>query len=369
MTANISLNYNHYMNKITGKLSSAECGLEIMKCRANPLYFMYNYVYIPEIGGSLKYEKGIVHPRAVQYIKSLIKYGRSILMASRQLGKALDLDTLIPLANGQFKKLKHLTLNDTILDQYHNPLKIIAITEVLNNRKCYELEFSNGEKIVADENHQWVINNNLYLTYALFNEYKSDPTSSFIILDGFGEEHYLSSIKEVESSPVKCIQVDSYDGLYLITKSKLVTHNSTISAVFLEWACNFYPRLPATILNANKTFALENLSKVKFIHSNLPEFLKSPLKYKGERKTTMDYSNGSIIRIFYPSTTTSSSMLARSLTAPFLYVDESAFIRYMDEAYASAQPTLVRAREQAKKHGYPSCIAITSTPVLNGYYM
>jgi hypothetical protein len=99
----------------------------------------------------------------------------------------------------------------------------------------------------------------------------------------------------------------------------------------LEWAANFYPGIPAVILNASKLFAFENLDKVRFIHDNLPPFLRTPLKNK-TRKTYLEYEHGSMLRVFYPSTTTSSDTLARSLTSPILYVDEGAFIRHMEDA-------------------------------------
>ena len=136
---------------------------------------------------------------------------------------------------------------------------------------------------------------------------------------------------------------------------------STIAAALLEWAANFYPGTPAVILNANKRFALENLEKVRFIHENIPAFLRIPLKNKA-RKTYLEYSHGSLLRVFYPSSTTSADTLARSLTSPILYIDEGAFIRHMEDAYGSAQPTLSRAREQAIKNNYPYFILVTSTP-------
>lgn len=106
---------------------------------------------------------------------------------------------------------------------------------------------------------------------------------------------------------------------------------STIAAALLEWAANFYPGTPAVILNANKRFALENLEKVRFIHENIPGFLRIPLKNKA-RKTYLEYSHGSLLRVFYPSSTTSADTLARSLTSPILYIDEGAFIRHMEDA-------------------------------------
>lgn len=137
---------------------------------------------------------------------------------------------------------------------------------------------------------------------------------------------------------------------------------STLAAALLEWALNFYTGCKVILFNANKTYALENLQKIKFIHSNLPPWLKVPLKDKGARKTYIEYEHMSKVTTFYPSSTSSPDALARSLSSPVLYIDEAAFIRYMDEIYASAQPTLIRAAQQAARNKYPYFTFITSTP-------
>lgn len=61
---------------------------EWVKCRQNPLYFALNYVIIPEIGGELKLSSELLHPKQIRVIKSVYKYHKAILMASRQLGKS-----------------------------------------------------------------------------------------------------------------------------------------------------------------------------------------------------------------------------------------------------------------------------------------
>lgn len=137
---------------------------------------------------------------------------------------------------------------------------------------------------------------------------------------------------------------------------------STLVAALLEHALNFFPRNSVNIINANKPYAYANLQIVKFIHENLPSFLRVPLKFHGDRKTFLEYSNGSIVRTFYPSASTTASALARSLTSPILYIDEAAHIRHIQEAYGAAQPTLSRAKEQAAKNAYPYFLAISSTP-------
>jgi hypothetical protein len=137
---------------------------------------------------------------------------------------------------------------------------------------------------------------------------------------------------------------------------------STVAAAILEHSMNFFPGNKALILNANKYYALENLSKVKFIHENLPSQLRTPLKYKGDRKTYLEYTNNSKITVLYPSTTTSPDSLGRSLTIPILYIDEAAHIPHMEDIFSAAAPTLTTAAKQAEENKYPHFILMTTTP-------
>lgn len=360
-----------YVQNQSNRLSSSQQAAEYWNCRRNPFYFIFNYAYIPEIGGILKYEAPMMHNKMKQVIKCLHNYHKVILMASRQLGKALSLDTLIPCPTltGEiiYRELGDLHINDYVLDQHFNPIRIINETEIQYNRPCYLITFNNKETVIADENHEWRVfcksisaeSYSILNTKDIYNIIQNKLDN--IIIDIFKKINIVK-VEKTESKPVKCIQVNSHEGLFLITKKHIITHNSTISAIYNEWAANFYPNIPITILNMHKKSSLENLEKIKFIHNALPEFLRTPLKYKGSRKTTLDYSNDSVIRIFYPSSATSPSTLARSFTSPGLYIDEAAHIRHMEEAYTSAQPTLSRAREQAIKHNYPYFILLTSTP-------
>lgn len=347
-----------YVKRKSDKLSSSEIAAEYWNCRRNPFYFIFNYSYIPEIGGILKYEESMMHDKMKQLIKAVYNYHRAILMATRQLGKALWLKTLVPTPTG-YKRFEDIHIADYVLDEYGRKTKVIAETSVQENRPCYLIYFDNGERVIADKNHLWKVlvpqldkeNERLFNTERLF--YMLIQGFNKIIIGPEVQNIKITKIEKIRSVPVKCIQVENITGMFLITKKNIPTHNSTIAANILEWASNFYPNFPSTILNMTKKAAFENLDKIKNIHNALPDFLRTPLKFKGERKTTLDYTNGSIVRIFYPSSTTQPSTLARSFTSPGLYIDEAAFINHIDIAYTAAQPTLSRAREQARKHSYP----------------
>jgi hypothetical protein len=199
---------------------------EIRKCRTNPLYFIHNYCFLDEGGGQVLYKKELMHNKIRRVVRSIYKFKKAILMASRQLGK------------------------------------------------------------------------------------------------------------------------------------------STIAACMVAWAMVFFPRNKAVILNMKQNAGKKNLSMIKFIIKNLPVWMVTdrPFKNKSDAVTYCELFNDSRIDVFYPATTHDPSTLARSLTVAVLYIDESAFIKYMEEIYGSAQQTLSKAREQAKKYGYPYFMLVTSTP-------
>jgi replicative DNA helicase len=82
--------------------------------------------------------------------------GQMVVIAARPaLGKALALDT--PLATpGGWTTMGDVRVGDKLLGADGRPIAVVAATEVLHDRPCYEVEFSDGEVIVADGQHQWL---------------------------------------------------------------------------------------------------------------------------------------------------------------------------------------------------------------------
>jgi hypothetical protein len=205
-------------------MSPEEIAVELYKCKTNILYWIDNYVRIPEAGGSMAYDLNIINRKLKRYIRSTVKHGKTIMMASRQLGK------------------------------------------------------------------------------------------------------------------------------------------STSSGIILLWATMFFPGNRAVILNMKKQSAIENLKIIKFVHEHLPKWMAVPLKYKGERKTFIEFTNQSSIYTFYVSSATPPEQIARGMTVPIIVIDECAFISKIAEAYGAAAPAISKAREQALRNGYPTFTSIISTP-------
>ncbi|MGB3731569.1 replicative DNA helicase [Microbacterium sp.] len=81
--------------------------------------------------------------------------GQMIVVAARPaMGKALALDTLLPTPTG-WTTMGEVKVGDELFDAEGRPTRVVAATEVMLDRPCYEIEFSDGSRIVADAQHQW----------------------------------------------------------------------------------------------------------------------------------------------------------------------------------------------------------------------
>lgn len=82
--------------------------------------------------------------------------GQMIVIAARPaMGKALALDTPLATPSG-WTTMGEITPGDLVMGADGRPATVIAATDVLRDRPCYEVHFSDGSMIVADEQHLWL---------------------------------------------------------------------------------------------------------------------------------------------------------------------------------------------------------------------
>ncbi|WP_141579724.1 replicative DNA helicase [Actinomadura sp. WMMA1423] len=81
--------------------------------------------------------------------------GQMVVVAARPaMGKATSLDTPLPTPSG-WTTMGEVSVGDHLIGADGKPTRVVAATEVMYGRPCYEIEFSDGEVIVADARHQW----------------------------------------------------------------------------------------------------------------------------------------------------------------------------------------------------------------------
>lgn len=81
--------------------------------------------------------------------------GQMITVAARPgVGKALALNTILPTPRG-WTTMGEVQVGDELLGADGHPTRVVAATAVLYGRPCYDVTFSDGTVITADEQHQW----------------------------------------------------------------------------------------------------------------------------------------------------------------------------------------------------------------------
>jgi len=81
--------------------------------------------------------------------------GQMIVIAARPaIGKALALDTPLPTPTG-WTTMGEVAVGDEVVAADGTPTRVVAATEVMVDRPCYEVVFDDGTTVVADAQHQW----------------------------------------------------------------------------------------------------------------------------------------------------------------------------------------------------------------------
>jgi len=213
--------------------------------------------------------------------------GQMIIVAARPaMGKALALDTPLPTPAG-WTTMGEVQVGDLLYDAAGRPTRVVAATDVLVDRQCFELTFSDGSAIVADAEHQWLTTTLLEpagshrrpiadpvarhrrvvvqrgahqapvgeevepfetprpsappdLRQSSRNP-RSEPAvrTTAGLAESLGQIHTIDlpdgsvvkieSIRPAVSVPVRCVEVNNDDHLYLAGPTGIPTHNSTLA--------------------------------------------------------------------------------------------------------------------------------------------
>lgn len=176
------------------------------------------------------------------------------LELGRKNGKALGINTKIPTPNG-YTTMGDLKVGDEVFDKDGNITRVTFATPIMYNHKCYEMTFSDGEKIIADEEHNWLVDrwhkNNFHVETTKEIIDKGYDVVTVPLVNGKGTKEIMA-IRAVKSVPVRCITVDSPSHTYLCGERNTVTHNtSLVAAIFLYLLICDGEANPSLILSAN----------------------------------------------------------------------------------------------------------------------
>lgn len=80
-----------------------------------------------------------------------------VVKSAAQIGKALDINCPIATPDG-FKTMGELQVGDKVFDERGEVCNVIGVSPIMYNHDCYEVTFSDGARIVADAEHNWIAN-------------------------------------------------------------------------------------------------------------------------------------------------------------------------------------------------------------------
>lgn len=69
-------------------------------------------------------------------------------------GKAIDLDESVPTPTG-WARFGDLGVGDEVFDERGDVCSVIALSEIWQDRACFEITFSDGASVIADGAHEW----------------------------------------------------------------------------------------------------------------------------------------------------------------------------------------------------------------------
>jgi replicative DNA helicase len=85
-----------------------------------------------------------------------LQAGQMVVIAARPaVGKALALDTPLPTPSG-WTTMGEVQVGDQVIGSDGRPTTVVAATDVMLDRTCYEVHLSDGTVLVADAEHQWL---------------------------------------------------------------------------------------------------------------------------------------------------------------------------------------------------------------------
>lgn len=110
-------------------------------------------------------------------------------------------------------------------------------------------------------------------------------------------------------------------------------------AMYCLWLAMFHDNKNVQIISIKDRVAKRVLKRIKYMYKNLPEWLRTPVPNQrgGEigTQTELEFQNGSII-ISVPTT----EEAGRSEAVSLLVIDEAAIVRWANQIWAAAFPTL-----------------------------
>lgn len=178
-------------------------------------------------------------------IKNLIPVGGLVNCYGKP--KCFALATPLLTQNRGWITVGEVVQGDLVFGFHGQPVEVVEVHPIYTDHQCYRLKFTDGTELVADADHEWLVDDHVETTQTIYHKLLHGqlwgliPKGGAIEWDGqlldIGVEHVkILSVTPVESVPVRCFEVASEDHLIRIGRGLTTTFNSGKSWLALAWA-------------------------------------------------------------------------------------------------------------------------------------
>jgi deoxycytidine triphosphate deaminase len=130
-------------------------------------------------------------------------------LASRLEGKALSLDTEVPTPWG-WTTMEHLEVGDEVFDEQGRPTLVVATTDPMDDRQCYEVLLSDGSRFVADARHLWVTRTKAERSGGVAGASRTTEELAATLRSGKEWNHHIALAEPAQYSERPDLPVDPY---------------------------------------------------------------------------------------------------------------------------------------------------------------
>ena len=168
-------------------------------------------------------------------------------LVARIEGKALSIATPIPTPNG-WATMGDLGVGDFVFDLSGEPVRIKDATAVMFGRPCWEVTFSDGTTIIADEAHQWMTTTKARRGRHAPPSIKSTGLIAQSLRYGCEYNHHVPLAHSVRCPPVE-LPIDPYVlGIWLGDGTSASAEITTADDEILDEIRRCWVRRPSRIL-------------------------------------------------------------------------------------------------------------------------
>lgn len=184
----------------------------------------------------------------------------------------------------------------------------------------------------------------------------------------FNSKLSIKSIEPVGKGEAVCIEVDHPDHLF-VTKDYIVTHNTVTAQCIFFWLTYISGRAyESHLITLKDDNRQQFVDAIKGIRNNIPAWMTNVTYRDKDAGNSLTYSAfGDEVKnkltISVPQIGQEAARnVGRGLTIKSRFIDEPAYIKWMEEILNGAGPSTLTARENARRLNEPYATGFITTP-------